>query len=73
MREIAYKTIIESHDFKKRDKTLSGIYNKINMTSNGIEVIKPTINNSTSKYIVKENKIIYPISNIKAISAIHNK
>ena len=38
--------------------------------ANGIEVIKPTINNSTSKYIVKDNKIIYPLSNIKGLGVV---
>ena len=38
--------------------------------ANSIEVIKPTINNSTSKYIVKDNKIIYPLSNIKGIGVV---
>lgn len=35
--------------------------------ANNIEVEKPTINESDSKYIVKDNKLIYPISNIKSI------
>ena len=38
--------------------------------SNKIEVEKPTISNSESKYIVKDNKIIYPISNIKSIGVV---
>jgi len=38
--------------------------------ANKIEIEKPTINNSTSRYIVKENSIIYPISNIKGIGAV---
>ena len=38
--------------------------------ANGIEVVKPTINNSTSKYIVKDDKIIYPISNIKGLGVV---
>ena len=38
--------------------------------SNNVEVIKPTINNSTSKYIVKDNKIIYPLSNIKGLGVV---
>ena len=38
--------------------------------ANNVEVIKPTINNSTSKYIVKDNKIIYPISNIKGLGVV---
>lgn len=38
--------------------------------ANRIEVEKPTISNSESKYIVKDNKIIYPISNIKSIGVV---
>ena len=38
--------------------------------ANSIEVVKPTINNSSSKYLVKDNKIIYPISNIKGIGTV---
>ncbi len=38
--------------------------------ANKIEVEKPTINNSESRYIVKDNKIIYPISNIKGIGTV---
>jgi DNA polymerase-3 subunit alpha len=38
--------------------------------ANKIEVEKPTINESTSKYLVKDNKIIYPISNIKSIGVV---
>ena len=38
--------------------------------SNNVEVVKPTINESSSKYIVKDNKIIYPISNIKGIGIV---
>ena len=38
--------------------------------ANSIEVVKPTINNSTSLYVVKDNKIIYPLSNIKGIGVV---
>ena len=38
--------------------------------SNKIDVVKPTINESESRYIVKDNKIIYPISNIKSIGTV---
>jgi DNA polymerase-3 subunit alpha len=38
--------------------------------ANKIEVEKPTINESDTKYIVKDNKIIYPISNIKSIGVV---
>ena len=37
---------------------------------NNIEIIKPTINKSSSIYIVEDNKIIYPISNIKGIGKV---
>ena len=42
----------------------------IECKSNNVEVVKPTINESSSKYIVKDNKIIYPISNIKGIGIV---
>ena len=35
--------------------------------ANQIEIEKPTINNSDIRYIVRNNKIIYPLSNIKSI------
>ncbi len=38
--------------------------------ANKIEVEKPTINKSSDRYIVENNKIIYPISNIKSIGAV---
>lgn len=38
--------------------------------ANNIVVEKPTINESDSRYIVKDNKIIYPISNIKSIGTV---
>ena len=41
--------------------------------ANGIEVIKPTISDSGSKYLVKDDKIIYPISNIKGIGVVGSK
>ena len=41
--------------------------------ANGIEVVKPTISDSTDKYVVKDNKIIYPISNIKGIGVVVSK
>lgn len=39
----------------------------IEAKSEKIEIVKPTINNSESRYKVEDNKIIYPISNIKGI------
>lgn len=41
--------------------------------ANKIEVLKPTINESKNRYIVKNDKIIYPISNIKSIGAVVTK
>lgn len=38
--------------------------------ANKIEVEKPTISKSDSRYIVEDNKIIYPISNIKSIGTV---
>ena len=38
--------------------------------SNNIEILNPTINESSSKYEVIDNKIIYPISNIKGIGVV---
>ena len=38
--------------------------------ANGIEVLKPTINESDSRYIIKDNKLVYPISNIKSIGTV---
>ena len=38
--------------------------------ANKIEVLKPTINKSDNRYIVEDNKIIYPISNIKSIGTV---
>ena len=37
---------------------------------NEIEIVKPTINNSESRYKVVNDKIIYPISNIKSIGVV---
>lgn len=41
--------------------------------ANKIEVLKPTINESKNRYIVKNDKIIYPISNIKSIGTVVTK
>lgn len=35
--------------------------------ANKIEVVKPTIYESSNRYIVKDGKIIYPLSNLKSI------
>ncbi|MDD5888514.1 MAG: DNA polymerase III subunit alpha [bacterium] len=41
--------------------------------ANKISIIKPTINESEERYIVKDNQIIYPISNIKSIGVVVTK
>lgn len=41
--------------------------------ANKIEVLKPTINDSGNRYLVKDNKIIYPLSNIKSIGTVVTK
>ena len=38
--------------------------------ANKIDVVKPTINKSTDKYIVEDKTIIYPLSNIKSIGTV---
>ena len=38
--------------------------------ANKIDILKPTINQSEDKYIVKDGKIIYPISNIKSVGIV---
>lgn len=38
--------------------------------ANNIEVMKPTINQSEERYIVRDDKIIFPISNIKSVGAV---
>ena len=38
--------------------------------SNNIEIEKPTINKSSTSYLVDDNRIIYPISNIKSIGVV---
>ena len=59
--EISFKTIIEGHDNRKRDKRYYSIFNKINMTSSGIEVMpcdgKRIGENDEIINKLKENKI----------------
>ena len=59
--EISFKTIIEGHDNRKRDKQYYSIFNKINMTSSGIEVMPCNSKNYGEKNEVidklKANKI----------------
>ena len=56
--EISFGTIIESHDNRKRDRDLYEIYNKINMTSSGVEVI-PYMENKKGDVIDKLKKSNY--------------
>ena len=53
--EISFNTIIEGHDNRKRDKKYYSIFNKINMTSSGIEVIPC---NSDKKRLDENDEII---------------
>ena len=53
--EISFKTIIEGHDNRKRDKQYYSIFNKINMTSSGVEVIPC---DSDKKTFGEKNEII---------------
>ena len=42
----------------------------LEVKSNKIEIEKPSINKSSDHYIIDNNKIIYPISNIKSIGGV---
>ncbi len=42
----------------------------LEVKSNKIEIEKPSINKSSNHYIIDNNKIIYPISNIKSIGGV---
>jgi len=63
-----YKTIffanLLTNVIGSESKTLEYI---MEAKANQIEVVKPMINESDNHYIVKDNKIIYPISNMKSI------
>jgi hypothetical protein len=56
--EISFGTLIESHDNRKRDKDLYEIYNKINMTSSGVEVV-PYMENKNGDVIDRLKKSNY--------------
>ena len=62
--EISFKTIIEGHDNRKRDKQYYGIFNKINMTSSGIEVMSNSEKKNNEIYnklkVNKLNNFIIP-------------
>ena len=53
--EISFKTLIESHENRKRDKEYFPIYNKINMTSSGVEIV-PYVENKTGDVVDKLKK-----------------
>ena len=57
--EIKFKTIIEGHDNRKRDKQYYNIFNKINMTSTGIEVMSSSEKKNTDEIFnkLKANKL----------------
>ena len=38
--------------------------------ANNLEILRPSINSSSTRYIVKDGKIVYPISNIKSIGLV---
>ncbi len=57
--EIHFKTIIEGHDNRKRDKQYYNIFDKINMTSSGIEVM-PSFEKKSNNEVydkLKSNKL----------------
>ena len=56
--EISFKTLIESHENRKRDKQLFSIYDKINMTSSGVEIL-PYMENKTGDVVDKLRKKNY--------------
>ena len=56
--EISFKNLIESHENRKRNKELFNIYDKINMTSSGIEII-PYMENNNDYVIEKLKKYNY--------------
>ena len=56
--EISFKNLIESHENRKRNKELFNIYDKINMTSSGIEII-PYMENNEIDVIEKLKKYNY--------------
>ena len=57
--EISFKNLIESNENLKRDNQYFSLYDKINMTSNGIEVISPEdkySKNTNKKNILRQLK-----------------
>ena len=57
--EINFKTIIEGHDNRKRDKQYYSIFNKINMTSTGVEVMSSSEKKNNNEIFnkLKNNKL----------------
>lgn len=71
--EISFKTLIESHENRKRDKQFYPIYDKINMTSTGVEII-PYMENKNDNVVEKLRKKNYRNFIIpKVISEIYPK
>ena len=56
--EINFKTLIESHENRKRDNDLLDIYKKINMTSSGVEII-PYLEDNNTEVLEKLKKYNY--------------
>ena len=56
-------TNVIGSEVKTNEYIMEAKYNKL-------KIEKPTINNSTSKYIIKGDTLIYPISNIKGIGSV---
>ena len=56
--EINFKSLIESHENRKRDNDLFSIYNKINMTSSGVEII-PYMEENNNDALEKLKKYNY--------------
>jgi hypothetical protein len=56
--EINFKTLIESHENRKRDNDLFDIYKKINMTSSGVEII-PYLEENNNEVLEKLKKYNY--------------
>ena len=53
--EISFKNLIESHENRKRDENLFEIYDKINMTSSGVEII-PYLENKNHDIVMERLK-----------------
>ena len=56
--EISFKNLIESHENRKRDNDLFNVYDKINMTSSGVEII-PYMENKNNEVLERLKKYNY--------------